>query len=164
MAYFIDNAIAVRIIYLLVTPFTEWDAYKEGIIDDKGVILKKETSDNWTMLHRLVCRLKKLIAVIPGGESKIASYAAAYLLVRESLRINKEPEELEETFATLQTFSYDEKFLKKIEMIIEDAPANVTGNVATVEKPLLKKRVKNVRARIRKNDSVEDVGNNSISS
>ena len=40
MAYkshpFIDNAIALRLLVMLTTPFKEMDAYKAGVIDETG--------------------------------------------------------------------------------------------------------------------------------
>lgn len=87
----VDNAIALRILYLLVLPFNKWPAYKEGIIDDTGTILNHKTnSDNWTMLHRLVSRLKVLLGKIPGGKSAFATTATAYLLVKEHLENENE--------------------------------------------------------------------------
>lgn len=88
MTKIIDNLIALRIVFLLTLPFNKWPAYKQGFIDEKGNFLRpddaKESSD-WTMLHRLVCRLKLLLAKIPGGSSTSASFIASYLLVRECL-------------------------------------------------------------------------------
>jgi hypothetical protein len=164
MAYYIDNAIAVRIIYLLVTPFDQWEAYKKGIIDADGKVINQPTTgdDDWTMLHRLVARLKKMLAKIPGGSSKIASYAAAYLLVREAMESNKEYSNLEEIYERMITASYDDPLLEQIKVIIEDAPVNVAGNVATVEKPLLK-RVKR-RAISNATKKLEVVDNPSSSS
>lgn len=93
----IDNAIAVRIIYLLTLPFDEWPAFKEGIIDKNGKLISDKDdidSDNWTMLHRLVWRMKIMLAKVPGGQSQISTFAAAYALVREckeqGISINEE--------------------------------------------------------------------------
>lgn len=90
MGVLIDNAISLRILYLLTQKFENTKAYKLGIIDLNGNPLRKlsdlhtqEEKDSYTMLHRLVFRLKKLLAIIPGGSSKIATLAAAYFLVRE---------------------------------------------------------------------------------
>lgn len=166
MAYFIDNAIAVRILYLLVTPFEDWEAYKKGIIDAKGEVVNppKGAEDDWTMLHRLVARLKKLLAKIPGGSSKIASYAAAYLLVREALETNREYSNLEEIYENMLVATYDDVLLEQVKVIMEDAPVNVAGNVATVEKPLsLQKRVKR-RAISNVTKKLETVGSSTSSS
>jgi hypothetical protein len=74
----------------LTTPFTEWDAYKLGIIDKDGNILKKKNErktpaekDAFMTYDLMILKLKKLLAKLPGGESKIASYAAALWLIRE---------------------------------------------------------------------------------
>jgi len=41
MSAIVDTYITYRIIKTLVTPWDEQDAYKYGIIDDKGKVLKK---------------------------------------------------------------------------------------------------------------------------
>ncbi|NBP01849.1 MAG: hypothetical protein EBU90_17270 [Proteobacteria bacterium] len=58
MGRYVDNFIAFRILKLLVTPFKDTDAYKLGIIDDKGKELKQMSSLNsdtelnaYTLLH-----------------------------------------------------------------------------------------------------------------
>jgi hypothetical protein len=91
MSRTIDNVIAFRILYMLVTPFDATDAYRLGIIDANGTALKKirdlntsEEKDAYTSLHRLVFSLKKLLQKVPGGKSKLASLVAAYWLVKES--------------------------------------------------------------------------------
>ena len=102
----IDNAIALRILYLLVLPFTKQRAYKLGLIDENGdaklpiAQMTKEQQANYTALHRLCFRLKKILAMIPFGKTTIASMAAAYALVRESNESGKELDEtaLEEAF------------------------------------------------------------------
>lgn len=74
----------------LATPFEEWDAYKLGIIDKEGNVLKKR-KDLLTVAERnafgvfdvMILNLKKLLAKVPGGSSRLASYAAALYLIRE---------------------------------------------------------------------------------
>lgn len=86
----IDNLIAYRILYMLVTPFKDTKAYKLGIIDDNGKNLRKsstlktsEEKDSYTYLHRLVFNMKKIIAKLPGGDSKLTNLVAALFLVKE---------------------------------------------------------------------------------
>lgn len=74
----------------LTTPFTEWEAYKLGIIDKDGNILKKkdqrktqEEKDAFRTFDLMILKLKKLLEKIPGGQTRIASYAAALWLIRE---------------------------------------------------------------------------------
>ena len=92
----IDLLITYRIIKLLVTPFEKQDAYKYGIVDKDGKVLRKTSDlntgkekDSYTVLHRFVFNLKRLINLIPGGKSKLGTYAAALgLLLKEQKDIN----------------------------------------------------------------------------
>jgi len=88
-----DLVYTVRFLKLLVTPFTETDAYKAGIIDEKGnkrkdfstnkIENRKSYREHYTAFHRLVFNVKKIIEKVPGGSSRIASYAAALYLIKE---------------------------------------------------------------------------------
>jgi len=92
----IDLLITYRIIKLLVTPFEKQEAYTYGIIDKDGKVLRKtkdlrtaKEKDAYTILHRFVFNLKRLINIIPGGKSKLGTYAAALgLLLKEQKDIN----------------------------------------------------------------------------
>ena len=92
----IDLLITYRVIKLLVTPWEEHEAYKYGIIDKNGKVLKKTSElatskekDSYTILHRFVFNLKRLLGLLPGGKTKLASYAAALaLLLKENKNIN----------------------------------------------------------------------------
>ena len=78
-----------RFIKLLTTPWEETDAFKLGLIDAKGKRIKSkqiktsEEKDAYTTFHRLVYNVKRLMNQVPGGKSKIASYAAALFLLKE---------------------------------------------------------------------------------
>tara|TARA_Y100000033_G_scaffold38311_1_gene37540 strand:+ start:1678 stop:2268 length:591 start_codon:yes stop_codon:yes gene_type:complete len=92
----IDLLITYRVIKMLVTPFEKTDAYKYGIIDKNGKVLRKSKTlklpkekDAYTILHRFVFNLKRIINFIPGGKSKIGTYAAALgLLLKEDKDLN----------------------------------------------------------------------------
>ena len=94
----IDTYITYKIISTLVKPWKEQDAYKLGIIDDKGKVLRKaktlkttEEKNAYTILIRFVFNLKRLLNQVPGGRSKFASYAAAaVLLLKEEDNLNEE--------------------------------------------------------------------------
>lgn len=86
----IDAFITFRFLKLLVTPFDKTEAFKLGIIDNRGKVLRRyktleriEERQAYTILHRLVFNIKKLIEKIPGGKSRLASYAAALFLIKE---------------------------------------------------------------------------------
>lgn len=90
-----DLVYTFRFLKLLVTKFEDTDAFKLGIIDENGMRIKKkkvETSEEkaaYTTFHKLVFNIKKLMAKVPGGGSKIASYAAALFLIKEHLDISE---------------------------------------------------------------------------
>ena len=86
----VDLLIAYRVIKLLVTPFKNSPAFRAGIIDDKGKVLKpyrllktsKEKS-SYTMLHRFVFNMKRILGKVGLG-SKLGSFAVALaLLIKE---------------------------------------------------------------------------------
>lgn len=86
----VDLYLVYSFIRRLATPFEKWPAYELGIIDEDGNILKKR-KDLLTIKERnafgifdvMILNLKKLLAKVPGGKSRIASYAAALYLIRE---------------------------------------------------------------------------------
>ena len=79
----------------LTTPFEKTKAYQLGIIDKNGKnLIKKrdfetqEQKDAYTMMDTLIFNLKKLLGKVPGGKSRIASYAAALFLIKEQYNLN----------------------------------------------------------------------------
>ena len=102
MGRLVDSVIAYRILRMLTIPFEETDAYKLGIIDARGKELKKmsqlHTGDErnaYTILHRLVYRIKRIIERVPVDNKKLATFAAALSLVKENYENNCEPIDLE---------------------------------------------------------------------
>ena len=86
-----DLYFVFRFLRLLTMKYEKTDAYKYGIIDKKGKILRKsselETTDekaSYTMLHRLVFKIRGLIEKVPIlGKSILLNYAAALFLLKE---------------------------------------------------------------------------------
>lgn len=121
-----DLLLVYQFIKRLTTPFKESDAFKLGIIDDKGKKLKSpestEEHNAYGYFDRLVFNIKKLLEKLPGGKSRLASYAAALFLIKEA---NSEREFTEEELAQGLYESMedlDKRSLKKLNEI-----ANVTG-------------------------------------
>lgn len=89
-----DLVYTIRFLTLLTTPFNETNAFKLGLIDEKGKKLRKpktgEEKSAYNMFHRLVFNIKKLIEKVPGGSSKLASYASALFLIKEKADISDE--------------------------------------------------------------------------
>ena len=83
-----DLVYTFRFLKLLVTDFEDTEAFKLGIIDEKGKRIKRpESSDErnvYTPFHRLVYNIKK---IIPGG--KIGSYASALYLIKEHFSVSE---------------------------------------------------------------------------
>jgi len=105
MGKFVDSIIAFRVLHMLVQNFEDTPAYKLGIIDKNGKELKRmrdlntvELRDAYTLLHRLIFRLKKIINKVPIENKKLVSLAAAYALIKEELANGKESIDLEEKF------------------------------------------------------------------
>ena len=123
----IDLAAIYMFLKRLVTPFDQWDAYKTGLIDKDGkVIVSKadrtpEQDKSFGYFDRLVANLKKLLGKVPGGKSRIASFAAALLLLREK---NIDPDDIEYLEECLQ------HYMKEAEMLVEDGEGGPTNSTS----------------------------------
>lgn len=127
MGRFVDSVIALRILKLLVTPFQDTDAFKLGIIDAKGKELKKmrdlntvKERDAYTLLHRLVYRLKKIIEKVPIDNKKLLSLTAAYALIRECVQNNREPITLEEEYINKMKLDLSEEMIYVEKLLSEE--------------------------------------------
>jgi len=84
-----DLAFTFRFIRMLVLDWTSWDAYKLGIIDEDGKKIKNkkietdEEKSAYTPFIRLAANVKRLLSKIPGGGTKLGSFAAALFLIKE---------------------------------------------------------------------------------
>lgn len=92
-----DLFYAYRFIKLLVTDWDKTEAFNLGIIDDEGKVLKKTrqltTSDEkaaYTVFHRLVFNIKRLLNKLPFGKTKLASWATALFLIKEETGMSEE--------------------------------------------------------------------------
>jgi hypothetical protein len=126
MGRFVDSIITFRILHLLVTPFDQTEAFRRGIIDAKGKELKRmrdlhsvEDRDAYTLLHRLVYRLKKIIEKVPVENKKFLSIAAAYSLIKEHYEFGKEPINLEEQFLNKLNEDLDDE-IAEVEKLLNE--------------------------------------------
>jgi hypothetical protein len=127
----IDLFLTYHFLKRLSTPFEEWDAYKLKIIDAEGNVLRKaktltkpEEISAWGYFDRLVANLKKLLAKVPGGKTKIASYAAALLLIKE----HKNPRDIDDD--ELQVLVED-LFNMEYSRFIAEEGEGITNNVGS---------------------------------
>jgi len=89
MSRAIDLIITYRVVKLLVTRFVDTEAYKRGIIDADGKVLRKfktikgSERKHYTMLHRFVFNLKRILKKVGLG-SRLGSFGVALaLLIKE---------------------------------------------------------------------------------
>ena len=99
MSRAVDLFVTYRFLKLLVTPWKKQEAYKQGIIDDKGKALKKARDltteaerESFTLLHRLVFSCKRIMQKIPFVRSQLGTYATALFLLKENYKIENLPE------------------------------------------------------------------------
>jgi hypothetical protein len=83
-----DTFYAFRFLRLLTTPWENTGAFKAGIVDETGKVIKKPSTSAekgvYTIFHRLVFNIKRTLNKIPLGKTKIASYLTALYLLKES--------------------------------------------------------------------------------
>ena len=100
----VDTVIVFRILKMMTRKWSEMDAYKFGLIDDNGKRIKtkkpktSEEKNSFTLLHRLVFNLKRVLELLPFGRTRLASYAASLALLKEHFEIDGKY--LEESFYT----------------------------------------------------------------
>lgn len=159
MSQIVDNLIAFKILQMLVTPFPNTQAFKLGVIDKNGNPLKKikdmsqSEKNNYTMLHRLVFRLKKIMSKIPIINTRLGTLAAAYFLVKECLENDRSIVTLEEDYVDLlrkmqqaDILLVDEYLLVEefLQTLNEDGegglPANHTGAGVKTDEPIVRKK------------------------
>ena len=103
----VDLLIAYRVIKMLVTPFDKQPAFKYGIIDKDGNVLQKYRTikgtaekRSYTVLHRFVFNLKRILAKV-GIKGKLGSFAvAAALLLKENKQYSNHKDVIESTIIT----------------------------------------------------------------
>ncbi len=91
MASVFNAYLAYQFIKILTTPWEETEAYKNGVVDASGKQLKKSgdlktdaEKKSFTIFHKIIFNLKRILSKFPGGKSRIASYAAAMALLKEN--------------------------------------------------------------------------------
>lgn len=131
MAKPVDLFMVYMFIKRLATPFDETDAYKMGIIDERGKKIKDPEGSKeeaaYGYFDRLVFNIKKLIEKLPGGKTRLASYAAALLLLREQNIQRDIPESELQSILEEEMSDIKSQRGKTLKDLFEDAPANVTG-------------------------------------
>lgn len=106
-----DLTYSFRFIRMLVMDWKSWDAYKLGIIDENGKrnrnvgLDSDEKKSAYTPFIRLAANVKRLLNKVPGGGSKLGSFAAALYLIKE--KYNLSDKTLEKILKECNMDSYD---------------------------------------------------------
>jgi hypothetical protein len=86
-----DITYTFRFIRMMTMDWKDWDAYKLGIIDENGKRQRNVKLDSdekksaYTPFIRLAANLKRLVSNLPGGGSKLGSFASALFLIKEKV-------------------------------------------------------------------------------
>ena len=122
MSRAIDLFVTYRFLKLLVTPWKKQEAYKQGIIDDKGKALKKARDltteaerESFTLLHRLVFNCKRIMSKIPLVRTQLGTYATALFLLKEKYNIVDLPEgEINQFLMENKLISFNDKISEEV--------------------------------------------------
>lgn len=132
----VDLLITYRIMKLLVTPFDKQEAFKYGIIDKQGKVLKpfrtiQKTAEkqSYTILHRFVFNLKRILQKVGLG-GRLGTFAVALAtLIRENKEFEQHQSLIESTVI---------KYLKKEKLYEEllQEEGHIVGNKQITEQPI----------------------------
>ena len=132
----VDLLITYRIMKLLVTPFDKQEAFKYGIIDKQGKVLrpwrtisKTAEKQSYTMLHRFIFNLKRILQKAGLG-GRLGTFAVALAtLIRE----NKEFEQHQKLIESVVV-----KYLKEQKLYEEllQEEGHIVGNKQITEQPI----------------------------
>lgn len=88
-----DAVLTFALMKRLATPFEKWPAFKEGIIDENGKVLKPQKTltaferEKWGRFDIVAANIKKLLNKIPGASTKLGTMATAVFLFREGIEL-----------------------------------------------------------------------------
>lgn len=134
-----DTIVVYEMFRRLTESWTNTPAYKHGIIDANGNVLRSYTTLktpeerlSYTILDRMVFSLRRMIVKLPGGSSHLASAIAALWLIREPKPLKEST--LHQLLETTEWTMLAEDFLWDCGVLVEstpnmeeDAPANASG-------------------------------------
>ena len=132
----VDLLITYRIMKLLVTPFDKQEAFKYGIIDNKGKVLRKfstitdsKEKRSYTILHRFVFNLKRILQKVGLG-GRLGTFAVALAtLIRENKEFEQHQKLIESTVV---------KYLKEQDLYSEllQEEGDIVGYVPLNDEPV----------------------------
>jgi len=150
----VDMFLTYQFLKRINVPFEKWDAYKLGIIDKNGKVLKKKRdldNDNekaaWGYFDILTANLKKILSKFPAGNTLLGSSLASYLMLKE-----------QKSEALLNPVYFETKFVPLYEEGIASlnagegsVPMNHTGDDIDTFDPLITRKTKSILRRKKPN-------------
>jgi len=132
----VDLLITYRIMKLLVTPFDKQEAFKYGIIDKQGKVLrpwrtifKTAEKQSYTILHRFVFNLKRILQKAGLG-GRLGTFAVALAtLIRENKEFKQHQSLIE---STIVKYLKEQKLYEKL--LQEEG--HIVGNKQITEQPI----------------------------
>jgi hypothetical protein len=122
----VDALVAFKFLKLMTQDFKDTDAFKLGIIDKDGKILKKrknlksgEEKTAYTIFHTLVWNIKKLLNKVPGLRSKIGSYISSLYLLKEAVNEKYGVEDADKTIEFILNHLVEKGMQSDINTIFE---------------------------------------------
>lgn len=149
-----DTIYAYKFIRLMQKEFSEWTAYKLGIINDRGTLLKRpntpEEKTAYTPFHASVRSMKKMMNTVP-GLAGMSALAAAFSATAGRYGITEnQVQEIVEAVPGL-------KYIKEAEVAGDSggsvqniASGTTTGAVVNKGPEVLGKRKSKVKRRLQK--------------
>ena len=122
----VDTLVAFKFLKLMTQDFKDTDAFKLGIIDKDGKVLKKRKDlksgaekTAYTIFHTLVWNIKKLLNKVPGLRSKIGSYISSLYLLKEAVNEKYSLEDADKTIELILNHLIENGMQSDINIIFE---------------------------------------------
>jgi len=123
----VDLLITYRIVKLISTPWEQQEAFKFGIIDKNGNVLKKSNKlnteaekDSYTILHRFIFNLKRILQKVGMGSSLSSFAVALAFILKENKELEKHKSLIESTVVSyLKQIDVYDKLLNEVSVIKE---------------------------------------------
>jgi len=132
----IDTFLLYQFLKRLATPFDNWKAFKLGIIDERGKVLRKRKTlktknekDSFGLFDILVLNLKKIMEKLPLGKTRLGSFAAALFLIKEhqNPRISDSEFFVESFLDFIDDIEFLPEYEQQVRKLYEDIDNEVFG-------------------------------------
>ena len=138
----VDLVITYRVVKLLATPFERQEAFKYGIIDKDGKVLRKfrtlkttAEKKSYTMLHRFVFNLKRILQKAGLG-GRLGTFAVALgLLIREDTKYEEHKSLIESAVISYlkETNQYEQLLTEQGDVMTPEVEQDVFCNCFGVD-------------------------------